>query len=235
MKINSPYTDISQLPPGSIVGTSSVRRSAQLTRAFPHLQFHDVRGNIGTRLSKLDNPENSYSCLILAAAGLLRLDLEPRITHYLSSPLVLHAVGQGALGVETRTDNPEIERLVETLIHKPTHLKCLAERSLMRTLEGGCSVPIGVETRFLSESEPFQTQTQANPPKQSNPAGIEMKATVVSIDGSKASTVSVTSEHPITTEEQADEFGRVVARRLVEEGAGEILKGIELNRAIVDA
>ncbi|KAF8425179.1 porphobilinogen deaminase, dipyromethane cofactor binding domain-containing protein [Tirmania nivea] len=227
MKVGSTYSDLSQLPPGSVIGTSSVRRSAQLTRAYPHFKFEDVRGNIGTRLSKLDDPRNSYSCLILAAAGLLRLDLGSRITQYLSSPVVLYAVGQGALGVETRTEDPEVEALVEKLIHKPTYLKCIAERSLMRTLEGGCSVPIGVETKFVSgaeTTEPVAAQKR-----------MQMAATVVAVDGTKASTVNVTSKEPVTSVDDAEEFGREVARRLIGEGAGEILKAIELNRAIVDA
>ncbi|RPB29749.1 porphobilinogen deaminase [Terfezia boudieri ATCC MYA-4762] len=227
MKAGSTYTDISQLPPGSVIGTSSVRRSAQLTRAYPHLKFENIRGNIGTRLSKLDDPEKPYACLVLAAAGLLRLGLDLRITQYLSPPTVFHAVGQGALGAETRTEDWEIEVLVEKLIHKPTHLKCIAERSLMRTLEGGCSVPIGVDTKFVGGDESTDPVTQ---PKQ-----MQMAATVVAVDGMKASTVDVTSKEDVQSVDEAEEFGREVARRLIEEGAGEILKAIELNRAVVGA
>ena len=96
----------------------------------------------------------------------------------------------------------------------------------MRTLEGGCSVPIGVETKFVGSDESTDPVTQKQ---------MQMVATVVAVDGTKASTVDVTSKGPVTSVDEAEEFGREVARRLVEEGAGEILKAIELNRAIIDA
>ncbi|KAF8468876.1 porphobilinogen deaminase, dipyromethane cofactor binding domain-containing protein [Kalaharituber pfeilii] len=234
MKAGSPYMHISQLPAGSVVGTSSVRRSAQLTRAFPNLHFQDVRGNIGTRLSKLDSSDTPYSCLILASAGLLRLDLGSRITHYLSSPTVLHAVGQGALGVETRTNDPEIDNLVKVLIHKPTYLKCLAERSLMRTLEGGCSVPIGVETEFVN-SEMQEIVGGDGGGDGAESGYMRMRATVVALDGREAATVEAVSKDVVEDNDGADEFGRLVARKLVEGGAESILKKITLSRELVDA
>lgn len=129
--------------------------------------------------------------------------------------------------METRTEDPEVEALVEKLIHKPTHLKCIAERSLMRTLEGGCSVPIGVETKFVGSVEstsPVIAQMQ-----------MQMAATVVAVDGTKASAVDITSKRAVTSVDEAEEFGREVARRLIEEGGGEILRAIELNRAVVEA
>lgn len=100
----------------------------------------------------------------------------------------------------------------------------------MRTLEGGCSVPIGVETKFVGEAESGGSIDPV-----AHPTQMQMAATVVAVDGSRASTVDVTSKSPVTSVDEAEEFGRDVARRLIEEGAGEILKDIELNRALVDA
>lgn len=211
MKAGSTYTSLSELPAGSVVGTSSVRRIAQVARKYPHLKFLDVRGNVGTRLSKLDDPESAFACLILAAAGLVRLDLGDRITEYLSSPTLLHAVGQGALGVEICEGDEEVQALLATLAHKETTLHCLAERSLMRTLEGGCSVPIGVEIE-TSES-----------------GALAMKAIVASIDGANA--VNAEVEMEVKSEEEAEEFGRTLANRLTEMGAGDILSAIQVSKS----
>ncbi|KAG0127076.1 porphobilinogen deaminase [Tuber indicum] len=215
MKTGSSYKSLEDLPEGSVVGTSSVRRSAQIKKRYPHLNFEDVRGNVGTRLAKLDDPASSYTCLILAAAGLIRLDLGERITGYLSSPYLLHAVGQGALGVEIRDGDEDTAKMLRVLGHKETTLHCLAERSLMRTLEGGCSVPIGVETETATNGQML------------------MRAVVVSLDGQ--SFVNVEERMEVADEEAADNFGRVVAGKLVAAGAGDILKGINLNRGLVDA
>lgn len=219
VKPTLPYKSIAELPPGSIVGTSSVRRSAQVARKYPHLKFKDVRGNVGTRLSKLDAQDGEYTCLILAAAGLKRLDLGHRITQLLDSQNggLLHAVGQGALGVEIREGDERTIGLLAKLSHRPTTLACLAERSLMRTLEGGCSVPIGVETGW----------------KEGHGHVLIMRAIVVSLDGKEA--VEAEMELEVDTDEQADEYGRTMAKRLVDKGAGEILRKITLNRAIVNA
>ncbi|KAI9861186.1 MAG: porphobilinogen deaminase [Vezdaea acicularis] len=219
VKPTLPYKSIAELPPGSIVGTSSVRRSAQVARKYPHLKFKDVRGNVGTRLSKLDAQDGEYTCLILAAAGLKRLDLGHRITQLLDSRNggLLHAVGQGALGVEIREGDERTTGLLAKLSHRPTTLACLAERSLMRTLEGGCSVPIGVETGW----------------KEGHGHVLIMRAIVVSLDGKEA--VEAEMELEVDTDEQADEYGRTMAKRLVDKGAGEILRKITLNRAIVNA
>ncbi|KAL7272038.1 porphobilinogen deaminase [Rhizina undulata] len=215
MKAGSTYTSLDDLPEGSVIGTSSVRRSAQIAKRYPHLKFRDVRGNVGTRLSKLDDTESAYACLILAAAGLHRLDLNSRITSYLSSPTVLHAVGQGALGVEIRENDPATEELLKSLVHEPTYLSCFAERSLMRTLEGGCSVPIGVETEFTEDGK------------------LKMRAIVASVDGTQS--VEAEEEMVVVKEEDADEFGRVVAGKLVERGAGDILNEISLTRDAITA
>jgi hydroxymethylbilane synthase len=132
------------LPAGSIIGTSSLRRLAQLRHHYPHLVFKDVRGNVITRLEKLDS--GGYDALILAAAGLGRLDLANRIHQLISPEISLHAVGQGALGIECRIDDQEVLEVLKSLEHPATAARCIAERSFLRSLEGGCQVPIGVNT-----------------------------------------------------------------------------------------
>ncbi len=132
------------LPEGSVIGTSSLRRLAQLRHAFPHLAFKDVRGNLNTRLAKLD--QGDYDALILAVAGLERLGMADRIHQVIDPSVSLYAVGQGALGIECRAEDPVILELLQPLTHEPTQARCLAERSLLRTLEGGCQVPIGVHS-----------------------------------------------------------------------------------------
>ncbi|KAF2432415.1 porphobilinogen deaminase [Tothia fuscella] len=213
---------LNSLPKGSIIGTSSLRRSAQLKRSYPHLDFADVRGNVPTRLRKLDDPSSftdqvvpQYAALILAAAGLMRLGLGDRITKLLSKNEggCLHAVGQGAIGVEVRTRDENTKALIKKLGCWDTTRACLAERSLMRTLEGGCSVPIGVETEW--------------PEKDS----LLMRAVVVSLDGSEAVEAEVVQK--VADEESAEELGREVARILVKRGAGDILGKIVLNRNII--
>ncbi|KAK4998106.1 porphobilinogen deaminase [Elasticomyces elasticus] len=152
--LSSTYKSLAALPAGSVIGTSSVRRSAQIKRLYPHLRFADVRGNLGTRLAKLDNPDSEYAALILAAAGLKRLGMEQRITAYLTKNDggMLYAVGQGALGIEIRQGDARIKTLLSKVGCEKTTRACLAERSLLRTLEGGCSVPIGVETEWVKRS-----------------------------------------------------------------------------------
>jgi hydroxymethylbilane synthase len=138
------------LPEGSVVGTSSLRRLAQLRHHFPHLLFKDVRGNVITRLEKLDAGE--FDCLILAAAGLGRLGLAGRIHQRIDPAISLHAVGQGALGIECRQGDEAVLRTIQVLAHGPTARRCLAERAFLRALEGGCQVPIGVNSRFEGET-----------------------------------------------------------------------------------
>ena len=133
------------LPKGAVVGTSSLRRLAQLRYHYPHLIFKDVRGNVITRLEKLD--AEKYDCLILAAAGLKRLGFSDRIHQLIPTDISLHAVGQGALGIECVSGQKEVLDILKTLEHEPTSKRCLAERSFLRELEGGCQVPIGVRTK----------------------------------------------------------------------------------------
>jgi len=149
----SSIRSLADLPEGAVVGTSSLRRIAQLKRHYPKLAFKDVRGNIGTRLAKLDNPDGEYSAIVIAVAGLERLGMQDRITSYLSKDNggMLYAVGQGALGIEIRKDDERTQKLLDPIICERSMRAALVERGLLRTLEGGCSVPIGIETNWTSK------------------------------------------------------------------------------------
>lgn len=207
---------LSELPPGSVVGTSSVRRTAQLIRRYPHLKIMDVRGNIGTRLGKLDAEDGPFSCIILAAAGLLRMGLEDRITQYLDSKSggMLHAVGQGALGIEIRRSDKHMHEMLDKIGHRDTTFAALAERSLLRTLEGGCSAPLGVETEWITDSDGAQK--------------LRMRSIVVSVDGTESSEVEM--DGVVNGPETAEAFGVTVANALVQRGAGEILETIHQTK-----
>nr|XP_058924663.1 porphobilinogen deaminase isoform X1 [Kogia breviceps] len=133
------------LPEKSVVGTSSLRRAAQLQRKFPHLEFKSIRGNLNTRLRKLDELQE-FSAIILAAAGLQRMGWQNRVGQILNPEECMYAVGQGALGVEVRAKDQDILDLVGVLHDPETLLRCIAERAFLRHLEGGCSVPVAVHT-----------------------------------------------------------------------------------------
>ncbi|KAM8927705.1 porphobilinogen deaminase [Pelodytes ibericus] len=140
-----PGKTLDRLPEKSVIGTSSLRRAAQLKKMFPHLEFRDIRGNLNTRLKKLDDRED-FSAIILATAGLRRMGWESRIGQILSPDECMYAVGQGALAVEVRAKDQDILSMVATLQDPHTALCCIAERAFMRRLEGGCSVPVAVNT-----------------------------------------------------------------------------------------
>lgn len=134
------YSGLAQLPAGARVGTSSLRRECQLRAQFPHLQIEPLRGNVQTRLRKLD--EGRYGAIILAAAGLKRLGLADRITALLTPEESLPAVGQGALGIECRADRADLHELLAPLAHAPTRHCVIAERAFSRALAGSCNVPL---------------------------------------------------------------------------------------------
>ncbi|GAA6062847.1 hypothetical protein JCM10212_001853 [Sporobolomyces blumeae] len=142
------YTSLEEMPEGSVIGTSSVRRVAQLRRKFPGLKFADVRGNLQTRLRKLDDPKSNYSALILASAGLLRLSLGHRITRSIGPPVLYPAVGQGALAIEIREGDERSREIIGSLECWKTSWMTRAERMMLKVLEGGCSVPVGCETKL---------------------------------------------------------------------------------------
>jgi hydroxymethylbilane synthase len=188
------------LPENSVIGTSSLRRLAQLKYHFPHLSFKDVRGNVNTRLKKLDQGE--YDALILAAAGLERLGMQDRIHQVIPAEISLHAVGQGALGIECRDGDTEVLELLKVLEHQPSRDCCLAERSFLRELEGGCQVPIGVNTKIENEI-------------------LSLTGLVASLDGQKLVKDTVTG-----LPQDAEKIGIQLANNLRSQGAQEILDEI---------
>jgi len=138
--VSNHFDDLDALPPGSVVGTSSLRRQAQLLARRPDLKIQFLRGNVNTRLAKLDAGE--YDAIILAAAGLIRLGFGERIRSSISVDESLPAGGQGAVGIECRTTDSELHALLECLNHAPTATRVVAERALNKRLNGGCQVPI---------------------------------------------------------------------------------------------
>jgi len=200
--VNAKYkgSQLDTLPAGAVIGTSSLRRLAQLRHHFPHFVFKDVRGNVNTRLAKLDAGE--YDALILAAAGLQRLGFGDRIHQVISPELSLHAVGQGALGIECRTEDPEILAILQSLQHQPTADRCYAERAFLRELEGGCQVPIGVNTTIDSDK-------------------LTLVGMVSSLDGQRLVTDTITG-----LAINAEQIGKDLAHLLRSQGAQTILDEI---------
>ena len=192
---------LATLPEGSVVGTSSLRRLAQLRHHYPHLTFKDVRGNVITRLEKLDSGQ--FDCLILAAAGLGRLGLADRIHELIDPSISLHAVGQGALGIECRQGDADVLASIKVLEHRPTSLRCLAERAFLRTLEGGCQVPIGVNSRFDDDGK------------------LVLTGMVASLDG-----LQLLRDEVSGSVEDPEAIGNQLAELLRSQGAGEILAKI---------
>lgn len=139
--VSNQYASLDDLPQGSVVGTSSLRRQCQLAERRPDLIIRSLRGNVGTRLSKLDSGE--YDAIILAVAGLNRLGLQSRIRSAMPAEISLPAVGQGAVGIECRLDDERTRALLAPLNHEETAIRVSAERAMNMRLEGGCQVPIG--------------------------------------------------------------------------------------------
>ena len=200
--VHEKYRDkqLDTLPEGAVVGTSSLRRLAQLRHYYPHLAFKDVRGNLNTRLAKLDAGE--YDALILAYAGLHRLGMGDRIHQVIPAEVSLHAVGQGALGIECREGDTEVLQLLKALEHTPTAHRCYAERAFLRELEGGCQVPIGVNTVLEGES-------------------LTLTGIVASLDGQNVVKDTITG--PAV---EAERLGTELAKSLRQQGAQDILDKI---------
>jgi len=188
---------LENLPEGSIVGTSSLRRLAQLRNKYPHLVFKDIRGNVITRIEKLDAGE--FDCIILAAAGLKRLGFESRIHQIIPNEVSLHAVGQGALGIECKSDDKEVLKIINVLEDKFSTQRCLAERSFLRELEGGCQVPIGVNSRIQNDE-------------------IYLTGMVASIDGER-----LIKDESVGNINSPEEVGKKLAEKLKLQGADKIL------------
>lgn len=235
-------TTLSTLPPNSTIGTSSIRRAAQLRRLYPSFNFADLRGNLGTRLGKLDAEDSKFSAIILAAAGLKRLGLEDRISQYLSSDSggMLHAVGQGALAIEIRENDKVMREMVNGIKCERTTRACSAERALLRALEGGCSVPIGVQTSWRGgrgigtgvepsnaygkDGKAVEEEEEANLDNQE----LVLETIVVSVDGKDS--VEYSAKRKVRSAEEAEVFGRDVAKILLERGADKILEKISKEK-----
>lgn len=223
VKCGKSWKSLEDLPGGSVVGTSSVRRVAQLKRNFPKLKFLDVRGNLNTRFAKLDAPDGPYAALILARAGIVRLGMSDRITSDLRPPILYHAVSQGALAVEVRSDDIEAIELCKKLNHWETEWKCLAERACLRVLEGGCSVPVGVSSALEVDA----SETRAGV--------LTLTGCVTAINGDVH--VEHTLKNRVGSAEQAEEVGKGLARVLLDSGAKKVLDDInkDRNRRVEDA
>ena len=193
------YT-IQTLPEGAVVGTSSLRRLAQLRYHYPGLVFKDVRGNLNTRLKKLDAGE--YDALVLAVAGLQRLGMGDRVSQAIPSEISLHAVGQGALGIECREGDTAILDLLKAIEDTETRDRTLAERAFLRELEGGCQVPIGVNSVIEGEQ-------------------LTLTGMVASLDGQQLLKDTVSADRS-----QVDQIGQELAQILRGKGAQAILDEI---------
>jgi hydroxymethylbilane synthase len=188
------------LPQHAVVGTSSLRRQAQLKHLRPDVSIKDLRGNVDTRLRKLD--EGGYDAIILASAGLRRLGFERRIDAAIDHAEMLPAVGQGALGIETRARDERTAALVSLLEHAPTRAACTAERALLFALGGGCQVPIAAHATVEGDT-------------------LRLDALVAALDGGR-----VIRDHLEDDAGHAARAGETLAARLRERGAEELLEGL---------
>lgn len=195
--VSNYYASLAELPEGAIVGTSSLRRQCQLMAAYPHLTVKSLRGNVGTRLSKLDNGE--YDAIILASAGLIRLGMPERIKSFISVEDSLPAAGQGAVGIETRVDDTRVLNYLAKLNHNPTACCVVAERAMNTRLQGGCQVPIGGFATLNGEE-------------------LELNALVGSLNGSTIIRASGKAH-----QRDAEQLGIRIAEQLLAQGADKIL------------
>ncbi|ENM5727744.1 hydroxymethylbilane synthase [Vibrio mimicus] len=196
--VSNTYAKIDDLPSGAVVGTCSLRRQCQLKAARPDLVIKELRGNVGTRLSKLDAGE--YDAIILAAAGLKRLGLESRIRNFIEPEQSLPAVGQGAVGIECRLDDQRVRELLAPLNHTDTADRVRCERAMNLTLQGGCQVPIG-SYALLDGDE------------------IWLRALVGEPDGSQIVRGEIRGPRS-----EAEQLGITLAEQLLGQGAKEILE-----------
>ncbi len=198
--VSNHHASLAALPKGAVVGTSSLRRQCQLRRLRPDLQIKDLRGNVNSRLAKLD--AGDYDALILASAGLIRLGFQARIQEFLAPEVLLPAAGQGAVGIECRLDDAATLALLKPLNHAPTATRVLAERALNRRLQGGCQVPIAGFAELDGEQ-------------------LRLRALVGSVDGQQVLTDEISG-----LAAEAETLGVQVAERLLAAGAETILREV---------
>ncbi|MGZ3405058.1 MAG: hydroxymethylbilane synthase [Caldimonas sp.] len=202
--VSSRYASLAALPQGATVGTSSLRRVVQLQALRPDLRVEPLRGNLDTRLRKLD--EGRYDAIVLAAAGLVRLGLAERIRTRFDTAEMLPSAGQGALGIETRSDSLALNERLATLTHRPTWLAVLAERSVSRALGGNCSVPIAAHATWRDRV-------------------LEVRAAVGHPDRRDAPLLHAAAEAEVGDAAGAEALGTGVARVLLGRGAAAYLAG----------
>jgi hydroxymethylbilane synthase len=200
--VSNHLNKLSDLPQGAIVGTSSLRRQCQLKASRPDLDIRDLRGNVNTRLKKLDDGE--YDAIILASAGLIRLAMPERIAQFIEPEEMLPANGQGAVGIECRSDDDTIKKLLAPLECSTTRIRVLAERAMNKALEGGCQVPIGSYGVISA-----------------NGKDIYLRGLVGAVDGSELIESEITG--PI---EQGEDLGNKLAQELLARGADKILQQV---------
>lgn len=198
--VSHSYRTFAELPQGAVVGTSSLRRQCQLKALRPDLDIRSLRGNVGTRLSKLDNGD--YDAIILASAGLIRLGLADRIASFIDVEQSLPAAGQGAVGIECRTDDAQVQALLAPLADAETTYCVLAERAMNNHLQGGCQVPIGGYA-VLQQGQLY------------------LRALVGDIDGSR-----IIRAEGKSAVENAEVLGVQIAEQLLAQGADKILQAI---------
>jgi len=199
--VSNDFTSLDNLPHGSVVGTSSLRRQSQLIARFPHLKIESLRGNLQTRLRKLD--EGQYAAIILAAAGLIRLGLGERIRAFISPQDSIPAVGQGALGIEINASRTDLIEILAPLNHIDTQLCVEAERGMSRALAGSCTVPLGAYALRDGDT-------------------INITGFVASVDGKQI--LREAASGPTTN---ADAVGRALADKLISRGADKILAALD--------
>ncbi|MGV3581588.1 MAG: hydroxymethylbilane synthase [Methylophilus sp.] len=199
--VSNDYTSLEDLPVGSIVGTSSLRRQSQIQARFPHLKIESLRGNVQTRLRKLD--EGQYAAIILAAAGLIRLELGDRIRAFIPPEQSIPAVGQGALGFEINANRTDLIEILAPLNHLDTQLCVEAERGFSRALAGSCTVPLGA----------YATRNGDN---------INITGFVASVDGKQMLREQFTGNIS-----NAEAVGKALAEKLVQLGADKILAELD--------
>ncbi|MEJ2045989.1 MAG: hydroxymethylbilane synthase [Reinekea sp.] len=206
--VSNDFAHMNDLPHGAVVGTSSLRRQAQLLAARPDLTINFLRGNVGTRLQKLD--DGQYQAIILASAGLIRLGLKDRIRHTIDTDTSLPAVGQGAVGIEIRAGDERIKSLLAPLADAQTTIRVSAERAMNRHLNGGCQVPIAGFAVLDSDQLLMQGRV-----------GSEDGKTLLKV----SQQVRLTGSH-VDQVQQAEVLGVEVAKALLAQGAGELLAAL---------
>lgn len=198
--VSNQFAHFDDLPQGAKLGTSSLRRKSQILKQRPDLDVIDLRGNVGTRLSKLD--AGQYDAIILASAGLKRLNLHDRIRHTLTAEVSLPAVGQGALGLECRSQDQQVLDLIMPLMHQDSNACVRAERAFNAYLEGGCQVPIAGFATLENDQ-------------------LQLEGRVGSVDG-QVLLQALVYGHP----NDAEQLGVELAKKLLDQGAGELLKAL---------